>query len=35
MRHKAFLPEKNKCKKTTRKRLKGHPFLEVKSLYNW
>ena len=27
--------KKNKYKKTTRKRLKGHPFLEVKSLYSW
>ncbi len=27
--------KKTQCKKTTRKRLKGHPFLEVKSLYSW
>ena len=27
--------KKTKCKKTARKRLKGHDFLEVKSLYSW
>ena len=27
--------DKTKCKKTYRKRLKGHPFLEIKSLYSW
>lgn len=27
--------KKTKCKKTIRKRLKGHPFLEIKSLYSW
>ena len=27
--------KKTKCKKTLRKRLKGHDFLEVKSLYSW
>ena len=27
--------DKAKCKRTARKRLRGHPFLEVKSLYSW
>ncbi|MCH7937259.1 MAG: hypothetical protein IH994_09240 [Proteobacteria bacterium] len=27
--------DKAKCKKKYRKRLRGHPFLEIKSLYSW
>ena len=27
--------KKTKCKKKYRKRLRGHPFLEIKSLYSW